>query len=154
MKINKGSSLIEVLLALSVMLLVILALLRVVISSVKSNDSSKQKAVAATYSQEGIEYLRAMRDAGWSSFLLKSPSTGSVYRLGALPATPSLGDLVALPCDETTSANIDSLYTRCVTLKEVELNKIQANVIVYWKDSIGVHNSEVISYLTKWKVNE
>src|SRR3989344_6315966 len=66
-KLNKsftrtGFTLVETLVAISIFTTSILGLMSVLASSISSSDLVKQKIIASYLAQEGIEYVRSMRD--------------------------------------------------------------------------------------------
>jgi len=80
-KTNNGFSLVETLVAISIFSLSILGLMSVLASGISNTNYAKQKIVASYLAQEGIEYVRNMRDnavlypsgTGWTNF--SSPGT-------------------------------------------------------------------------------
>lgn len=89
-KLNKGFTLVETLIAISIFTISILGLMSVLAQGVSSTSYAKQKMVASYLAQEGIEYIRNMRDTfvlydptkntqvGWNAFhtyLTKLPSS-------------------------------------------------------------------------------
>ena len=81
-KLNRGFTLVETLVAISIFTLSILALMVVLSHGISSTNYAKTKIIASYLSQEGIEYMRNMRDtfvlydptdsqAGWSAFNTK-----------------------------------------------------------------------------------
>ena len=148
-KKNNGSSLIEVLLALAVVLLVIIALARGVTTAIKSSDASKRGIQAASYAQEGMENVRAFRDAGWTQF--------DGFVTGNLGINRDFTNSVPSSSNCPTSANILSIFTRCVKFEgPISPDKYKATVNVSWTDGSGTHSSTLVSYFTKssdWAVN-
>ncbi|MFZ5366306.1 MAG: type IV pilus modification PilV family protein [Patescibacteria group bacterium] len=137
-----GQSLLEAIVALAVAMLVILALVWVTTVSIRNADFAKKQAQAAKFAQEGMENIRAYRDASWTNFWsLTAPDPGTNY--GFSGAVPSGG------CP--TSPNLGTYFIRCVNLKQVGDEKAQAVVTVSWIDSAGTHKSEQISYFSKWE---
>lgn len=88
-KLNqKGQSLIEVVVALSVAAVIITALLIVVITSLRNAQLSQTQSRATKYAQEGLERVRAIRDrdGAVSSFTL---GTQANSLSGCASGTPS-----------------------------------------------------------------
>lgn len=135
----KGQSLIEAVIALGVVLLVVIALVQAVTTSIKSADFAKKTAQAASYCQEGMENIRAYRDASWTTFLTK---VGSKRDL----STPTPG--VACPSNPNISG---TPFIRCVEMGQIAADKVKATVTVDWSDSSGTHTSKLISFFTKWQ---
>ncbi len=79
---HKGFTLIETLIAISIFTVSILALMSVLGQGISNTNYAKQKIIASYLAQEGIEYMRNMRDtfvlfdassaqAGWNAFNAK-----------------------------------------------------------------------------------
>jgi len=76
LKQEKGFTLIETLVAVSIFSVSILSLMAVLAQGISDTNYAKQKIIAAYLAQEGIEYVRNMRDTfvlygvqtGWSDF--------------------------------------------------------------------------------------
>jgi prepilin-type N-terminal cleavage/methylation domain-containing protein len=88
---GRGFTLVEVLVAISIFTLSILGLLSVLTSGVAETSTIKQKIIASYLAQEGIEYIRSMRDTymlydttsadnGWTSFKNKFASCAETGR--------------------------------------------------------------------------
>ena len=106
---NKGFTLIETLVAVSIFTLSIIALLVVLTQGIADNNYAKRKIIAGYLAQEGIEYMRNMRDTfvlydptdsqtGWNAFNTKI--AGGVFPSGSVCAQASgdgcyFGDLIA-----------------------------------------------------------
>jgi len=67
--INKGFTLIETLVAISIFTMSILALLSLLAQGISDTNYAKKKIIAAYLAQEGVEYIRNMRD----TFVLYDP---------------------------------------------------------------------------------
>jgi len=81
-KLNKGFTLVETLVALSIFTVSLLGIMSILASSIFKHDLCKQKITASYLAQEGVEYVRNMRDTnvlydttppnphrhGWDSF--------------------------------------------------------------------------------------
>ncbi|KKP78449.1 MAG: hypothetical protein UR77_C0002G0001, partial [Candidatus Nomurabacteria bacterium GW2011_GWC2_35_35] len=77
---NKGFTLVETLVAISIFSLSIIATMSVLGSGISDTGYAKKKMIAGYLAQEGIEYVRNMRDtsvlyhpggsqAGWNAFM-------------------------------------------------------------------------------------
>lgn len=78
-RINKGFTLIETLVAVSIFTVSVLSLLVILTQGISNTNYAKKKTIAAYLNQEGIEYIRNMRDTfvlydatdsqtGWNKF--------------------------------------------------------------------------------------
>jgi len=128
---QKGQSLLEVVAALAAALLVILGLVRVTISSMRNSQFAKNQALATQYAQEAMEQTLSFRDQNsWEAFWDdKVPS-------------------------EEVLTDIDGLFSKTVTIENAETGPGEADramvtVAVSWEG--GEHQSELVSYLTKWE---
>jgi type II secretory pathway pseudopilin PulG len=90
---NKGFTLVETLVAISIFSMSILGLLSILASGISDTSYAKQKMAAGYLAEEGIEYMRNMRDTfvlydatdsqtGWSSFSSKLISAGCLAGTG------------------------------------------------------------------------
>lgn len=124
---EKGQSLVEVIVALAVALIVILALVRVTVTSIHNASFAKNQALATQYAQEGMEKIRAYRDQNdWSTFVANCDATLNSF----VPPPPfSLSPTTGCTCGSNSC-----------TIKEV----------ITWTDSQGTHKSELATRLTKW----
>lgn len=64
---NKGSALVETLIALGVAVLIIGAITGSVISSLRNAEYAKKQNIATQYAQQGIEIIRGKVRTGWNS---------------------------------------------------------------------------------------
>jgi Tfp pilus assembly protein PilV len=75
---NKGFTLVETLVAVSIFTMSLLGIMSVLASSIADTTYAKQKMTATYLAQEGIEYMRNMRDTNmfftstWSDFIAGS----------------------------------------------------------------------------------
>lgn len=139
-----GQSLIEVLTALAVVLLVIIALIRATTTSMKGSDFAKTQSSATSYGQEAIEWIRAERDKNWDNIADKV--TPGKICLNALDWTATA------PCNED-SIPLAGKFQRQVILSSVgtEGKQIKVEVTVSWQDSSGEHQSVLTTYLSNWR---
>jgi len=144
-KSASGQSLIEVLTALAVVLLVMVALVRATTVSMRSSGFSKAQTQATAYAQEAIEWIRAERDKDWDEF---STRAGTIFCLNSESLSwPAEGDC---PADGYI---LGGRFKREATLTSVdgEGNKVEVKVVVSWLESGGEHQSQITTYLTNWR---
>lgn len=124
-KSNQGQSMIEVVIALSLVVLVILGLVKVSVNSINNTAFARDQRAATQYAQEGLESARQCKEENEIAFW-------------------------SLSCPELAAPS-DTKFTRQITYTQIEEGKIQIEVMVSWTDSKGEHQSNLTSYLTKWE---
>jgi len=146
MKNEKGQSLFEVVLSLAVVTIVIVALIILVFHSIRNADYSRNQTLAATRSQEAIEWLRGERDAGWDAFQTRAlTSSHYCFSAGLSWSTAKIGgcgDADVIP---------DTALKREILLSIVDPTNIEAQVVVYWEDSQGLHEARSVTNFTDWR---
>jgi Tfp pilus assembly protein PilV len=144
-KSTSGQSLIELLTALAVVLLVIVALVRATTISLRSSSFSKAQSQATAYAQEAIEWVRAERDKDWDEF---STRAGVTFCLNSEPVS-WLSEGICSADDYTLGGR----FKREATLTSVdgEVNQVEVRVVVSWLESGGEHQSQITTYLTNWR---
>jgi len=128
---EKGQSLIEVVAALAIALLVLLALVRVTIVSMRNANFAKNQALATQYAQEAMEWIRSQRDADWGNL------SANTYCLNTLSWSTG-----------TCGYTLDGIFKREAVLTPDGTDKFLVTVTVSWAS--GEHKSELTSYLTEW----
>ncbi|MDO8488078.1 MAG: hypothetical protein Q7S31_02055 [bacterium] len=129
MKFKPGQILLELVLALGISLIALMAIVQVTTKSITTAGFSKNKTEATTYAVAGMEWLRQQkRVLGWPAFAGKSPNT---YCLKDLPELwPGAGDCSA---DDFIPG---TMYQRKVDLT-TNVGQVQAVVTVTWQEAIG-----------------
>jgi len=136
-----GQTLVEVIVATSVVALVMTAIVAIVTVSVRNTAQAKAKALATKYSQEGVEYFRQKRtDLGWESFysILAEDGTTFGYCLASLPATNNAFQaLTQSSCTASQAVDARGMFRRdaAVTLSDVlGVQIISVLVTVRWQE--------------------
>lgn len=130
---QKGQTLIELLIALSIAVILITIVTSTVVSSLSNAQSSKSRSTASKYSQEGMETIRRIRDSDIKQF----KNYNGTFCLGKDQIT--LGNQ-ATNC---TTPNIDS-FIRSVVIENFpgcEPNVAKITVNVSWVDNKCVNNT-------------
>lgn len=142
MKIISGQSLFEVVVALAVVTLIIIALVALASTSIRNVDFSKNKTLATRYSQEAIEWLRGERDFDFDAFYQK-----------ALTPTWCMDTLVLDDigqCD-TTEVIAGTIFRREAAFSIINSANVEAEVNVYWEDAQGLHEVKTVTNFTDWR---
>lgn len=137
---QQGQSLIEVLAALAIAVLVILALVHITTISIKNAAFARNQALATKYAQEAMEWLRSQRDSSWTNVLSKATASGT-YCLNVLNWSS------ASSCSSTLSG---TLFKRELIFSDVDSTSLNAKISVVWIDDDETHRSELNSTFTKW----
>lgn len=141
----KGQTMVELLVALGIAALVLVAVVAGAISALSNVMFSRSQGESNRYARESLEWLRGQRDTGWTTFSSKaSASPGTTWCLKnldwLLPGTCSAADTIP-----------NTTLFREATLTTVAANDIDITIIVSWSDSRGSHQTRLNSKLTKWK---
>lgn len=153
-KEDKGQTMLEILVAIAVLVMVLVAIVSRVVEAVRNAHFARNQVLATRFSQEGVEWARSQRDRlGWSSFSTYIPD-GVIY---CVPDPDN--DIEALISGLCTSADKISgtVFYRELAFQS-NLNPApgdgeaytQVTSEVTWLDSIGEHNSQLTTRLSKW----
>lgn len=114
---NRGFTLVEALVAVSVFSVSVLALMAVLGKGVADTNYAKRKTVAIYLAQEGIEFTRNLRDtymlydaSGWSLFETKLTTSGCTAANGCF-----YNDSALAWTGDSTMPIIDTAYTACTS---------------------------------------
>jgi len=135
---KKGQALMEVLLAIGIISLCLVALTIAVVSAVRNARFATNYTLAKKYVQEGIEMARKERDRNsWADFTSNFSGEKGLDQ-----------DLEWNGCD---SNNIGS-FTRCLTFDSSDDSGEIATVsaAVSWSERSRDHTVEAVTFLTKW----
>lgn len=133
-----GQSLVEAMVAIAISALVVTALVGLATGAVRSANAAKNRALAVSYAQEGIEAIRSIRDRSFSEL----PPAGGPYQLvwngsewNWSPGEQSLG----------------TIFKRSFTVVQESVGKLVVTLTVSWTDSVGAHSVILTSYITDWR---
>lgn len=141
---NRGQSIVEVIIALAVMVLVLVALVRATIVAVRNANFAKNQAQATQYSEELLEWLRSERDTDWDNFVSYAGSGSATSYCFQSLSWPSSGSC-------SPGQEIAGIFLRQGSLNETAADRVEIVIAVTWQDSSGTHQSTLTSYLTNWR---
>jgi hypothetical protein len=156
---NKGQSLLEVVLAVGVSAVIIVVLVSLVNNAMKGAQFSRNQTLAARYAEGGTEWLRRQRDNDISSFFNRVTTTKSTWCLKDEP----LQDGTTSWSEHTVCGSTDFLSGSDVGTtqfkREADLQKstvsgktlITATVRVYWTETNGTHQVNSTTQFTDWR---
>ncbi|MBI3443675.1 hypothetical protein HY008_03310 [Candidatus Woesebacteria bacterium] len=160
----KGQSLFEVLIALGVIAVIVVAVVSLGVTSVRNNVFSRNNALATKFSHETMEWVRGERDRSWTTFVSRmgATSSGSFCLTSSPPSVwPSLG-----PCasnqtiNDTQTPFVRQLSLTCYNRLDLatpigcsggSTDTIEALVVTSWTDAQGVHDARSSTYFTNWR---
>ena len=153
---TRGMSLLEILLALGVVAMVLVAMVKIAVLSVGSSTYARQQAVATRYATEGLEWVRSQRDRlGWDLFYDKISSRSFGYCLSTLDwngGEPSEGSATPCGAGVITVVGGDSEFTRYLMVEVITANdSVEVVSKVSWNDSRGTHASQATQRITRWQ---
>ncbi len=177
-KNNKAFTLVETLVAIAIFTTSITALMAVLASGISNTNYAKRKMTAGYLAQEGIEYIRNMRDTsvlsgadsqtGWNAFtfqmnLCKSSSNGCYFDainehpITIMPCTDSVicppeimkYDLVTGKYNYNPLA-VDSGFIRTINIKIISSDEVRVISTVSWKQGSGDYSITFSENLFNW----
>ena len=143
---NKAFTLVETLVAISIFTVSLLGIMSVLASSISSTNYAKQKMTATYLAQEGIEYVRNMRDTDVLASVNNHPAGWTVFKL-ALPLPSNTPSDIFYP---TTSGF--SSFTRTITADTTTFgsDEVKITSTVTWNQGSGVQNVTFSENLFNW----
>lgn len=149
-RLNRGQSLFEVVLAIAVLTLVLGGLVSLATVSVRNSTFSRNETLSSKYAQEASEWLRSERDNDIDLFILKANPAFDIPKYYCLDALAWTKQVACSPSEFIAG----TLFIRNLTLtKTVKSGKtvIEADIVVSWQDSQGIHEARSFTYLSDWR---
>ena len=151
MRRQSGQSLFEVVLALAIATIIIVAMVALASSAIRNSNFSRNKTLATRYSQEATEWLRGERDTNFDTFFTRAANP--LFCLKTLNwAEATIG-----VCTDGQEIP-DTLFKREVGFARTTVlvgglpkNVVEAEIKVYWQDAQGVHEVRSITEYTDWR---
>jgi Tfp pilus assembly protein PilV len=159
-KMNKGFTLMEAIVAIFVITTGLVGVLSLVSQTISASTFSKDKLIAAYLAQEGIEIIRNIRDTNWvnnnswtNNISLNTSSYQLDYQSSQFPdPLCSLGPGNYLKYDGNfynCSSGNDTKFTRKITITDFG-NYINVLVSVQWQEKGVQHKVEAQENLYNW----
>lgn len=147
-----GQSLFEIIMALAIATLIIVAIVALAATSIRNTTFSKNKTLATRYSQEAVEWLRGERDADWETFF-DIRAANPLYCLKSLTwSDASIGACLDGQEIANTAFKREVSFTRTtVTVGGLPKDVVGAEIKVYWIDPQGIHETRTVTDFTDWR---
>jgi len=144
---NSGQSLFELLGAIAVIGIILIAIVGLSTKSISNSTSSRNSTQASRLSQEALEWLRIERDTDWNTFVAHGSANGATICLDAL----DWGNLGTCGTNEFIS---NTQFKRQVVLTynpSVDPNSLEADITTTWASGANISVSKSTTLLTNWK---
>lgn len=138
-----GQSMFEVVIALFIITMIIVGVVSLTTYSLSNAVFSKNKTLAGKFSQEAIEWLRFQREEDIAVFLANVTNSNR-YCLQTLVWT-NTGICGSSELISNTIFRREVVFTTSTASGK---NLIEADVITYWTDSRGYHESKSVTNFT------
>jgi Tfp pilus assembly protein PilV len=138
---NLGQSMYELVVAIAIVALTLLAFVGLIISSLSASNYTRQKSLANSYVQEAMEWLRTQKDEDWNSFYSQAASHASGFCMGTLSWSGGGCSISGSEFERRAYFTVSGGDT------------VEARVEVTWQDARGVHTSESSTNFTNWRAN-
>ena len=162
-KLVSGFTLVETLIAITVLISAIVGPMVIVQKSLSSANFSKDQITAFYLAQEAIEYIRNKRDENTLSGL--SWTNGLSDCIGKKCAVDAVNETLSQCSDncpnllfDTTNSfygyNPDwknSKFNRSIEIKNVNSDELSVNVIISWKSGVFMKNFSVRENIFNWQ---
>lgn len=146
--LHKGSSFIELISALAIISIVLVVLVGLVTKSIANSTFARNKSIATSHAEEGLEWLRGERDRGWStSFYANTANNWCIVSLNWSSSGSHSGNCGS---NDVISGTI---FVRNLSFIRVDPGTVDATIRVTWTDSIGNHETTSTTRFTNWKGN-
>ncbi|MCX6752231.1 MAG: type II secretion system protein [Candidatus Nomurabacteria bacterium] len=136
-KTNKGFTLVEMLVAISIFTVSLLGIMSVLASGVANTTYAKQKMVATYLAQEGIEYVRNMRDTE-----VLYGSGNIIARWNRFKNNPNIASTIPAPSDAS--------FTRTISMTKINSDEVQIFSKVEWTQGSGSYSITFSENLFNW----
>ncbi len=151
-----GQSLFEVVFALGLVSVILIAIVGLSTGSIRNSTYTKNNVLVTQEAQTGTEWLRSQRDADWNAFKGHATLGGKTWCISSLDWS------TANPCGAAQYIT-GTQYKRQVTLwtkdnfppppapPDTIVDTVDAEVVVTWIDSQGTHEVKNQTSYTDWR---
>ncbi len=151
---NRGSSLLEVILAIALFGFLCSALVSMSLGGFSSLRQGGEYSEAEAFAQQGIEAVRAIRDSAWNKIIYSNSavtSTGNAWQFVGENTSSTFGKYTRNISFANVCRDVSNNITTCPGTY-TDLNSKLVTVNVSWlSEHSAVNTIEKITYLTNWE---
>ena len=147
---NLGVSMFEMIVAVFIVAIILTAIASLSTTSIRNNTFSVNKNRASSYAQEGVEWLRGLRDQSFANLSSKSGifPDGQTWCINSLET--SLDDQGTCNSGEYITGTNFVREVRIIQDEDGDSNSLDTNITVRWIDGQGEHTVNVYTTFTNW----
>ena len=153
---NKGFTLIEVIVSIAILLIGIVGIYNVFSRILTLTSGISNKLVSAYLAQEGIEIVRNIRDTNWIEGVSWNDGLGAGdweadYTTGSLDDSYD-GDFLNIGSDGFYNypSGIPTKFRRKITIEQIDSNTLKVTAWIGWEERGNSHNFEIEEYIYNW----
>lgn len=148
LNIVQGQSLFELVVAIAISALVIVAMVSLATNSIKNSIYSKNKALASSYAQQATEWLRGQRDSDITTF----GTNTTAFPKYCLPNLDWIrGKALEQDCTFPITGTVFKRWVIFNVTSPDGKTIVEANVAVSWTDSVGTHEINSATNFSDWR---
>lgn len=155
-------TLLEVVFGISILTIGIFGSMAVVQKALILNTHIKQKLIAYSLNQEGMEIARNIRDTNWVSSLawdnglaagdyLVQYNGGGLITFSDTPLQINSSNLYGYNGQFGYSGGINTSFKRKVTISDKAANNLTVRVVVTWQERGNFYSTSAQEYLYNWR---
>lgn len=141
---QKGQTLVEAIIAISVVVLLVTGLIAGTSASLKTSQSGRSRDQAVKLAEEGLEHARSLRDSSWNTLTAYS----GTYCFDPTSQTPLVSSSNGTCATKKTTS--DTVFTRLITFTITGTRVTVVSTVSYVENS-RVQSTTLTTYLTQWK---
>ena len=145
-KKNKGFTLMEVLIFVSVISLFFVTAAAITVASLRSLKTQERKILATRYAQELLEWLKGEKEADWNQFTNKASSSGTKYCFNTSPINtwPNSG--------VCSTYSLDNLFKREANLTSGgATQQVNVSITVEWQETGNTFKVPINAVFAIWE---
>lgn len=146
----RGQSLFELVVAIAISALVIVAIVSLVASSIRNANYSKNNGLASSFAQSATEWLRSERDRNIGNFMVNAQSPKWCIKDSPL-TTSSWSQVGACGANDYIPGTIFLREARFTNTTVSGKTVVQTDVVVTWTDAQGIHVVTNTTNFTDWR---
>jgi len=148
-KVKSGQMMIEVLFALSVVIVVLMALMTGAVTSLKNTRMAKNMALANHYAQQAIENTRAFKNRNVFDVLAEGCYSEITPQMDSIELAAT-----SINCSNWGEIDPGSIFERRIQIEDDETNRKRITATISWEDSSCGEDrcqSEIVGYVSQWE---